>query len=42
MSNERVFEIKRLLEGEEKYCSVAVTVRGVAEITQDYTIDEED
>jgi putative redox protein len=27
---------------EEKYCSVAVTVRGVAEITQDYTIVEEE
>ena len=27
---------------EEKYCSVAATVRGVAEITQDYTIVEEE
>jgi len=27
---------------EQKYCSVSATVRGVAEITQDYTIVEED
>lgn len=27
---------------EEKYCSVAATVRGVTEITQDYTIVEEE
>jgi putative redox protein len=27
---------------EEKYCSVAATVRGVAEITQDYTIVEDE
>jgi putative redox protein len=27
---------------EEKYCSVAATVRGVAEITQEYTIVEEE
>jgi putative redox protein len=27
---------------EEKYCSVAATVRGVAEITNEYTIVEED
>lgn len=27
---------------EEKYCSVAATVRGVAEITTEYTIVEED
>ena len=27
---------------EEKYCSVTATVRGVAEITQDYTIVEEE
>ena len=27
---------------EEKYCSVATTVRGVAEITQEYTIVEEE
>ena len=27
---------------EEKYCSVAATVRGVAELTQEYTIVEEE
>jgi putative redox protein len=27
---------------EQKYCSISATVRGVAEITQDYTIVEED
>ncbi len=27
---------------EEKYCSVSATVRGVAEITQDYTIVEDE
>jgi len=27
---------------EQKYCSVATTVRGAAEVTYDYTIVEED